>query len=327
MPTTSNINISTVITWLLYLVPIYIFLIVPGLRVFFPATELQTKDVSPVFGRFEFDDEADYDQLVPGLRVEDDSFISPEEDLDQLNCREDDYRVHIFSHKPLIIYVENFFTDAEADHLVTVRLAPLSLLYEDQWLIDDAFSETKWLPSIISDGTTERVDPSIRRSDRALLDRDNVVRCAEERARAFQGWRPWLYIERMWTQRYNASGHYRHHYDWRGSAAHRGGDRLSTFMVYLDANCTGGGTNFPRLRMPRKSQWCRFIECDDGPTEGTPYEGVTFKPIKGNAIFWENLRPDGTGYPETWHAALPVLSGTKVGLNIWSWYQPPVRGG
>lgn len=190
---------------------------------------------------------------------------------------------------------------------------------------DSVSSESKWSPSIITDGTTERVDSSIRRSDRALLDRDDVVRCAEERARSFQGWRPWLYIERMWTQRYNVSGHYRHHYDWRGSAAHRGGDRLSTFMVYLDANCTGGGTNFPRLRVPRNRQWCRFIECDGDRTSGTAYEGVTFKPIKGNAIFWENLRPDGTGYPETWHAALPVLSGTKVGLNIWSWYQPPVR--
>lgn len=121
MPTTSNINISTVITWLLYLVPIYIFLVAPGLRVVFPATEQQTKGANSVFGRFEFDDEADYDQLATGFRVEDDSFISTEEDLGQLNCRDDDYRVHIFSHKPLIIYVENFFTDAEADHLVTVR--------------------------------------------------------------------------------------------------------------------------------------------------------------------------------------------------------------
>lgn len=122
MPATSNITISTVITWLFYLIPIYIFLIAPGLRVLLPATEQQTKDANPIFGRFEFDNEAaDYDQLVPGLRVEDDSFISPEEDLDQLDCREDDYRVHIFSHKPLIIYVERFFTHAEADHLVAVR--------------------------------------------------------------------------------------------------------------------------------------------------------------------------------------------------------------
>lgn len=132
----------------------------------------------------------------------------------------------------------------------------------------------------------------------------------------------------MWAQRYNASGHYRHHYDWTGSLA-RGGDRLSTFMVYLGADCMGGGTNFPRLHMPPGKQWCRFLECAD-ETEAHGHaqprrEGITFKPIKGNAIFWENLRPDGTGYPETWHAAFPVTSGTKVGLNIWSWYQPPKR--
>lgn len=185
-------------------------------------------------------------------------------------------------------------------------------------------SVDKYGPSIVSDGKTERLDSSIRLSDRALLDRDDTVRCLEDRARAFQGWRPHLYIERMWAQRYNVSGHYRHHYDWSGSWA-RGGDRISTFMVYLGADCTGGGTNFPRLSMPRGKQWCRFLECEgDGQEE--KQQGITFKPIKGNAIFWENLRPDGSGYPETWHAAYPVTSGTKVGLNIWSWYQPPKRG-
>jgi prolyl 4-hydroxylase len=67
------------------------------------------------------------------------------------------------------------------------------------------------------------------------------------------------------------------------------------------------------------------LECEDDDQEEKK-QGITFKPIKGNAIFWENLRPDGSGYPETWHAAYPVTSGTKVGLNIWSWYQPPKRG-
>lgn len=137
----------------------------------------------------------------------------------------------------------------------------------------------------------------------------------------------------MWAQRYNASGHYRHHYDWTGSLA-RGGDRLSTFMVYLGDECEGGGTNFPRLGRPGGREWCRFLECEDEQQQqhgeggsGLVKEGITFKPIKGNAIFWENLRPDGTGYAETWHAAYPVTSGTKVGLNIWSWYQPPKRRG
>lgn len=109
-------------------------------------------------------------------------------------------------------------------------------------------------------------------------------------------------------------------------------------MVYVDANCTGGGTAFPRLTTPGDGQWCRFIECGEGRAGGNeagmgeggeggkregggPTEGVIFKPIKGNAIYWENIRPDGTGYTETWHAGLPVKTGTKVGLNIWTWYR------
>lgn len=182
----------------------------------------------------------------------------------------------------------------------------------------------RYTPSIIYNGVTERVDPSVRLSDRALLDRDDTVRCVEERARAFQGWRPNLFIERMWAQRYNATGHYRHHYDWAGSAA-RGGDRQSTFMVYLAADCQGGGTNFPRMTMPASKKWCRVLECEEDGSlseQSREHGGITFKPIKGNAIYWENLRPDGTGIPETWHGAFPVRTGTKVGLNIWSWYQP-----
>ncbi|PKY08328.1 hypothetical protein P168DRAFT_308386 [Aspergillus campestris IBT 28561] len=150
------------------------------------------------------------------------------------------------------------------------------------------------------------------------------VRCLTRRAASFQGWRPYLHIEPLWAQRYNVSGHYTHHYDWAGSAA-RGGDRATTFMVYLDDGCKGGGTNFPRLVRPVAREWCRFIECGEGEGEGM--DGITFKPIAGNAVFWENLRPDGSGYPETWHAALPVTEGVKVGLNIWSWYQPPRRRG
>jgi prolyl 4-hydroxylase len=94
-------------------------------------------------------------------------------------------------------------------------------------------------------------------------------------------------------------------------------------MVYLHAECTGGGTNFPRLPMPKSKEWCRLLECDGDR------EGITFKPVKGSAVYWENFKSDGSGYEETWHAGLPVESGVKVGLNIWSWYQPghmPTKG-
>lgn len=295
-------KLSTIVSWLIYLVPVYIFILNPLLQQFLPesVTLLGSNDLS------------EWVDAAPGLNLTDDTFISPE-DGTPFNCagEPEGYKVHLLSRTPLILYIENFVGAEEADHLVDISL-------------------NKYTPSIVYDGVTERVDPNQRLSDRALLDRDDTVRCLEERARAFQGWRPHLYIERMWAQRYNTSGHYRHHYDWTGSLA-RGGDRLSTFMVYLGADCEGGGTNFPRLRMPVGKQWCRFLECDvdegegDGEAVQRSKDGITFKPIKGNAVFWENLRADGTGYTETWHAAYPVTSGTKVGLNIWSWYQPPRR--
>jgi len=87
-------------------------------------------------------------------------------------------------------------------------------------------------------------------------------------------------------------------------------------MVYLSADCLGGGTNFPRLAMPTDPKWCKYVDCSGKD------EGVTFKPAKGAAVYWENFAPDGRGYEEVWHAGMPVTEGVKIGLNIWNWYQP-----
>lgn len=91
-----------------------------------------------------------------------------------------------------------------------------------------------------------------------------------------------------------------------------GGNRLSSFFVYVAANnLTGGGTNFPILNAPYDERWCEFVDCDE------PWDnGVTFRPVPGNAVFWQNLYEDGSGDPATIHAGLPVTSGSKLGMNI-----------
>ncbi|KAF2178581.1 hypothetical protein K469DRAFT_731601 [Zopfia rhizophila CBS 207.26] len=218
------------------------------------------------------------------------SLVIPEANL---TCPAHAYSIHLFSRDPLVIYVDSFLSDAEAEHVVKM-------------------SEPKFQPSTVWTEGIEHLDTSVRRSEKAQLDRDGVVKCIEERARVFQGWRPNVFIEKLWSQRYTENGHYRHHYDWSTATSTSG--RISSFMVYLEADCTGGGTNFPRLKRPRERAWCQY-------SDGEVFEGVTFKPIKGNAVFWENLRSDGSGYKESWHAGMPVRSGTKIGLNIWSWYQ------
>ncbi|KAK0121708.1 hypothetical protein ONS95_009993 [Cadophora gregata] len=226
-----------------------------------------------------------------------------------LNCTSHYYNTHILSLEPLIIYIENFLSPNESSHLLKI-------------------SEDKFKPSTVTSGAETLIKTNVRNSEVALIDRDDVVRCIEHRARAFQGWRPDLHIERLRTQRYREGGHYTHHYDWSGAS--RNADRVSSFMVYVDAECEGGGTEFPRIRAPDLAdrKWCEFLECQEATSEPEDQRkkmGVTFKPKKGNAVFWENLRSDGRGYEETWHAGLPLLSGWKVGLNIWSW--GPARWG
>ncbi|KIW02814.1 uncharacterized protein PV09_05872 [Verruconis gallopava] len=271
---------SSLIEYALLAIPLYLFAISPLLRIFFPDVASSTTSSYQSFERT-------------------DSLIIPD---DTLQCPPHSYATHIAHHEPLVIYVENFLSDAEAEHLV-------------------ALAEKSYQLSTVFTGEAESFDPKIRNSSKALLARDDVVRCIEQRAREFQGWRKDVYIERLWAQKYEAGGHYTYHYDWSGDLSHRSGGRLSTFMVYLSADCEGGGTKFPRLGKPGEGKWCEFVDCEAKDEDGEG-EGVVFKPRKGAAVYWENFRPDGRGYEETWHAGLPVKSGTKIGLNIWSWWQP-----
>jgi len=206
------------------------------------------------------------------------------------------YETFLLSEDPYVVYIPSFITLDEAAHLVTV-------------------SETQFKPSVLwSDDGKLDIDPSYRSSVTATLGRDKVIEKIEDRAKAFPGYDSSGLIKPLVVQKYELGNQYRDHYDWFHNSQSIGGNIESTFFVYIEANCTGGGTNFPRLKAPRDEKWCEFIDCD------RPFEdGVTFKPITGNAIFWRNLEGGGEGHKSTLHAGLPVTSGTKMGLNIWTW--------
>ncbi|KAF2840236.1 hypothetical protein M501DRAFT_931857 [Patellaria atrata CBS 101060] len=283
MPPNSKSLIRTAFEYSLLIVPLYLLAGAPLLRSFFGSPG-------------ETDDEVA--DLISKLNTS--TLMIPDEDL---ICPKSTYVVHILSRDPLVAYIEDFIRNDEASHLVEI-------------------SEPNFTPSTVWAGSEESHDMTIRLSEKALLPRDHTVKCIEARARAFQGWRPDVFIEELYSQRYGPSGYYRHHFDGGVSSSRFG--RISSFMVYLDASCTGGGTNFPKLKRPENKSWCKFIECGDEISkgiDGEELEGITFKAIKGNALYWENFRPDGSMYEESWHAGLPVKTGTKIGLNIWSWYQ------
>jgi prolyl 4-hydroxylase len=115
-------------------------------------------------------------------------------------------------------------------------------------------------------------------------------------------------MEALQIVKYGPSGHCVNHYD--GS---KDNPRQSSIFAYIYSNGTGGGTNFPLLERPVEKEWCEFLDC----SESAP-EGATFKPIIGNALYWENSQPSGEVHPKTLHAGMPVTSGVKIGLNIWT---------
>ncbi|KAM0562586.1 hypothetical protein ACHAPJ_002276 [Fusarium lateritium] len=214
-------------------------------------------------------------------------------------CAPDGYIARVLNREPLIVYLEGFLSEEERKHLFEI-------------------SEPVFVPSTITNnGEATHRDASVRDSDVAVIPRTDPVRCIESRARALQGWRSELWIERLRTQRYGPGGHYSHHYDWSHNV--RGWGRVSSLMAWAGGSddLKGGGTEFPLIKRPTDKTWCRFIECAEEGQEEQDM-GVVFKVVPGNAVYWENFARDGRGHEETWHAGLPVDEGTKIGLNIWS---------
>ncbi|KAI0512914.1 2OG-Fe(II) oxygenase superfamily protein [Xylaria bambusicola] len=216
------------------------------------------------------------------------------------SCQHPAYHNYMVSTSPLVIYLENFLTPQEQKHL--------------QIITKDTFSR-----SGVSDQAGVQGQRETRTSQSTNVERDDIVRCIEERALLFQGFdTPRTHLEPLQLVKYGTGERYHFHTDWFTNAAQAssavGGNRQSSFFAYVSAeNITGGGTNFPMVKAPHHARWCDFIDCDE------PWEnGVTFRPIVGNAVFWSNLLDDGTGDQRTLHAGLPVTSGSKIGMNIWT---------
>ncbi|KAL3439689.1 hypothetical protein BJX65DRAFT_300939 [Aspergillus insuetus] len=212
-------------------------------------------------------------------------------------------QTYLISQDPRMIYIESFLTEEERLHLVSQ-------------------SEPNYTPAyVVSDNDdTATTDETVRKSETAGLDRDTVVRCIEHRARTLQPHWENKALEPLSVQRYTAGGFFTYHLDAlqvSPTSVSPLPNRKSTFNVWLDGNCTGGGTHFPAIPRAKNDDpvLCGWINCTVAKGNGT-----IFRPIAGNAVFWEGIRDDEQSlYQETVHAGLAVERGTKIGLNIWTW--------
>jgi prolyl 4-hydroxylase len=118
----------------------------------------------------------------------------------------------------------------------------------------------------------------------------------EERFAALLHW-PATHGEGLQVLRYGPGAEYRPHHDYfdpaqPGTAAvlRRGGQRVATLLVYLQAPEAGGATVFPDVALE-----------------------VT--PVAGNAVFFSYDRPHAV--TRTLHGGAPVLSGEKWVATLW----------
>lgn len=91
---------------------------------------------------------------------------------------------------------------------------------------------------------------------------------------------------------YGIGGQYDPHYDFGKSEDMSNGNRIATWLYYLEVAEQGGATVFTKLK-------------------------TKVQPRRGSAVFWLNLLPSGDGDYRTRHAACPVLLGTKWVSNKW----------
>ncbi|KAK0748445.1 hypothetical protein B0T21DRAFT_406963 [Apiosordaria backusii] len=230
------------------------------------------------------------------------------------------YRTELVSLDPLIIYIHNLITPSEITALLRAG--------------EPEFAPSKVTKQGRQQNTNERTSSSA-----GLPEDDPAVQCALRRARNFLGTMfrdGWDEMGQPQLVRYTTGQRFNLHHDWFNSPlwADDGSwntwNRIASFFAILEDDCTGGETHFPFAKsiVPPSPKGEQPWRGDIGQGEGEDEQqrplwreheegGLAFRPVAGNALFWINLHPNGTGDTRTNHAGLPLESGRKTAMNIW----------
>jgi len=236
-------------------------------------------------------------------------------------CQPQNYTTQIVSLDPLVVYIHNFLHEQEIENVL-------------------AASEPLLKPSTVTrHGVTTQSD--YRTSWSAEIPRENpAVQCIEERVWEFMGTmmaRGKDAVEPPQIVRYTSDQRFNVHHDWYETVQveqrgrYRAWNRLASFFAILQDNCTEGETYFPHVMPYTDASRDSAVDKDKTIWRGHEDGGLAFRPVRGNALFWVNLYPNGQGDERVDHAGLPVKMGVKTAMNIWprrymgsdAWDPPP----
>ena len=190
------------------------------------------------------------------------------------------YKEEILSENPKIVYIHNFITEEEANHII--KLA----------------NELKKPSTIDSKESPVTLSANIRSSNTAHLgkSRDIIVKNIEQKASNYTNLNI-NYIEPLQVAVYEKGQKYNPHYDFfdtHSNVIEQYGNRTKTILVYLNdlSDNAGGNTYFPKL-------------------------DLRVKPKALDAIYFENMSNGNLNY-DTLHAGEEILNDSKkYAINIW----------
>lgn len=204
----------------------------------------------------------------------------------------------------------------------------------DKWLTRTHSKDVFEASHVYNEKLESYVDKRYRTSTSAMIPQDDVISmCLSKRLKSMLGNVQHIETEPLQVVRYEPEQRFRTHMDWfseprnktyNPNMPYRPYNRLASVFAYLEDNCTGGETYFPEIQgVSAVADGEKFSILRDGGY------GLLVRPRRGNAVFWNNLLPNGTGDPRLAHAALPVETGTKIGINLFSHYylDAPMLGG
>jgi prolyl 4-hydroxylase len=196
----------------------------------------------------------------------------------------------VLSKTPRLVAIKNFLPPAAC-----------------AWLIDRALDQLR--PALLY-GTASATPIKLGvRTNSAFeintLETDMVVLMVKARIAATIGF-PTSFLEPPQILHYDPGEQFAPHRDYLdptlpGQAADfaRRGQRVVTFLVYLNAEFEGGETDFPVLALAHKGQ-------------------------AGDALYFGNVDPSGQMDPRTLHAGLPPISGEKWLFSQWVRNRPSI---
>ncbi|GFR41472.1 hypothetical protein Agub_g2162 [Astrephomene gubernaculifera] len=201
--------------------------------------------------------------------------------------------VHL-SWSPRAFLLKGFLSDEECEHIISK-------------------AEPRMVKSSVADNLTGKSVASEVRTSTGMWFRkaeDDVIARIEKRV-AQVTMIPQENHEGLQVLHYRDGQKYGAHFDYfhdsMNANPEHGGQRVVTVLMYLSSVEEGGETVFPDA--DRKVSGEGWSECAK--------QGLAVKPVRGDAVMFYSLKPDGSNDPASLHGSCPTLRGDKWSATKW----------